>query len=141
VKRTFLLALLAATLGFAQANNATYSPNDIKTVGTINSGQTSKLIEYSSTPQYRALVFEGNGNDRIEVTVTGTNGKAFVALADSTLNLIASGTGRLSATLPNHGPDTEAFYIVFKDSSNQPAKLAVHLKKVSGGVQPVDATR
>ena len=151
LKNLFLFAGLAAVLGGTVASvnlaaqQSSYSPNDIKMLGTLDSGQTSKLIEYSNTPQYRAFVFEGNGHDQVEVTVTGGNGKAFVALADSTLSPIASGNGRLSATLPYHGPDTEAFYILVKSSANQPEQFAVHLKKTPGlkptaSAQPLDAT-
>jgi len=128
------------------AAQASYSPTDIKILGTLNSGQTSKPVEYSRLPQYGAFVFEGNGHDQVEITVVGGNRNAFVALADSTLTPIASGVGRLSATLPYHGPDTEAFYILFKSNSfkgnsSQPAQLAIHLKKTAGSAQPADATR
>jgi hypothetical protein len=119
---------------------SSYSPNDIKILGTLNSGQTSKLVEYTITPKYGAFVFEGNGHDQVEVTVTGGNRNAYVALADSTLTPIASGIGRLSTKLPYHGPDTEAFYILIKNLSKQPARLEVHLKKTPGD-QPSDATR
>jgi hypothetical protein len=118
------------------AQQSSYSATDIKIVGTLDSGQTSKLVEYSSTPMYRAFVFEGNGHDQIEVTVLGGNGKAFIALADSTLTPIASGLGRLSVALPYHGPDTEAFYILFRGSPA--ARLTVHLKKTPASA---DATR
>jgi hypothetical protein len=119
----------------------TYSPADLKVLGTLDNGQTSKPAEYSSTPKYRAFVFEANGHDRVEVTVTGTRGKAYVALADSTLTPIASGLGRVAAALPYHGPDTEAFYILVKNLSSQPARLTVHLKKTAASAQPADATR
>ena len=59
------------------AQQSSYSPNDIKILGTLNSGQTSKLVEYSRTPKYRAFVFEGNGHDQVEVTVTGGNRNAY----------------------------------------------------------------
>lgn len=118
-----------------------YSPNDIKILGTLDDGQTSKPAVYSSTPKYRAFVFEGNGRDQVEITVTGGRGKAYVALADSTLTPIASGIGRLTVTLPYHGPDLEAFYILVKNLSNPPGELAIHLKKAPGSAQPADATR
>ena len=117
-----------------------YPPADIKILGTLNSGQTSKLVEYSITPKYGAFVFEGNGYDQVEITVTGGNRNAYVALADSTLTPIASGIGHLSTRLPYHGPDTEAFYILIKNLNKQPARLEVHLQKTPGG-QPTDATR
>jgi hypothetical protein len=118
-----------------------YSPNDIKVLGTLDSGQTSPAVEYSRPGPYRAFVFEGNGRDSVEITVSGADGKAFVALADSTLAPIASGIGRLSVTLPYHGPDIEAFYILLKPTTNKPARFAVHLKKVPASPQSAEATR
>jgi hypothetical protein len=123
------------------AQQSSYSTSDIKILGTLTSGETSKPAEYSSTPKYRAFVFEGNGHDQVEVTVTGGNRKAYIALADSTLTPIASGLGRLSVKLPNHGPDTEAFYILVKNLASQPARLEVHLQKTPGSPKPSDATR
>lgn len=122
------------------AQQAAYSPNDIKILGTLTSGQTSRLVASSNTSQYRAYVFEGNGHDQVEITVIG-NRKALVALADSTLAPIASGIGRLRATLPYHGPDTEAFYILYKASPHQPAQMAIHLKKTPASPQAADSTR
>ena len=113
----------------------------MKILGVLDNGQSSKLAEFSSTPKYRAFVFEGNGRDQVEVTVTGTNQKAYVALADSSLTPIASGLGRLAAALPYHGPDTEAFYILVKNLSIQPARLDRSSKKNAGSPQPPDATR
>jgi hypothetical protein len=122
------------------AQQASYSPNDIQVVGTINSGQTSKPGEYTHTSKYQALVFEGNGHDQVEVTVTGA--KAYVALADSTLTPIAGGVGRLDVALPYHGPDTEAFYILVRSLTSQPARLSVHLQKTPANpALPADATR
>lgn len=118
-----------------------YSPKDIKVLGTLNSGQTSPSVAYLRPGQYRAFVFEGNGHDQVDITVSGAYGKAFVALADATLTPIASGIGHLSATLPYHGPDVEAFYILLKPTSNRPARFAVHLKKFPPTPQAVSATR
>jgi hypothetical protein len=120
------------------AQQSSYSASEIQILGTMDGGQASKLVQYSNTPKYRAFVFEGNGHDQIEVTVTGGNRKAYIALADSTLTPIASGMGRLSVALPYHGPDTEAFYILFKGGVNPPARLTVHLKKTPA---TPDATR
>jgi hypothetical protein len=136
---------LAGVVASAQEKSAysqsAYSPNDMKVVGVLDNGQSSKPEEFSSTPKYRAFVFEGNGRDRVEVTVTGTNQKAYVALADSSLIPIASGLGRLVVSLPYHGPDTESFYILVKNLANQPARLTVHLEKTAGPGHAPDATR
>jgi hypothetical protein len=122
------------------AQQTAYSSNDIQVLGTLGNGQTSKLVEYSRTPQYRAYVFEGNGRDQVEVTAIGADRHAFIALADQSLNPIASGTGRVSVTLPYHGPDAEAFYILFKASAGQPTRLAVHLKQTAAPTPAPDAT-
>ena len=103
-----------------------YSPDQIKVMGTLNSGETGRVADTSAISGYHAFVFEGNGHDRVQITVT--QGKAYVALADSTLMPIAGGMGGLNTTLPYHGPDTEAFYILVKGSPNQ--RLAVHLTKI-----------
>ena len=158
-KSLFLLTSVALTLGGVvaagqgksadpqvtpvsfPAQSQAFSPNDMKVLGVLDNGESSKLAEYSSTPKYRAFVFEGYGRDQVEVTVTGTSQKAYVALADSSLNPIASGLGRLAVTLPYHGPDKEAFYILVRNLTNQPARLSVHLKKIAVSRQPADATR
>jgi hypothetical protein len=111
------------------AQSASFSPNEIKAVGTIDNGQTTTVSEIPSSSQYRALVFEGFGHDQVEITVAGGARRAYVALADSTLMPIASGMGRLVTNLPYHGPDREAFYILIKGSPNQ--RLTVHLKQSS----------
>ena len=37
--------------------------------------ETSKPAEFLSTPKYQAYVFEGNGHDQVEITVTGSKPK------------------------------------------------------------------
>ena len=152
-----MAALLGGTMAVGQEKNAqaavvpvhfptpqqwAFSPDDMRTVGTLDSGQTSKPVEFSRTPKYRAFVFEGKGHDRVEITVAGPGQKAYVALADSTLTPVASGLGHLSVTLPYHGPDTEAFYILVKNLGSPAARLTVHLEKISAAPQQAaDATR
>ena len=143
-----MTTLLGGLTAFGQVKSATapvapivystrqsFSPVDMKTMGTIDSGQTVTLMDGLHTPKYRALVFEGNGHDQVEITVTGGNKKAYIALADASLTPIASAMGRLETSLPYHGPDTEAFYILIMASPNQ--RLAVHLKDTPA---PADAT-
>ena len=108
-----------------------YSAANIQVRGTLDSGQTSRLVVYSHPGRYQAFVFEGNGHDSVQISVTGANGKAYVALADSTLTPVASGIGHLEVSLPYHGPDTEAFYILVKPTTPGAARFAVHLTKTS----------
>ncbi len=142
-----LLSLLTTLLArgveksAASAERISYAPNDVKVVGVLSYGQKSAPVEYSGSPQYRAFVFDGQGNDRIEVRVTGATQDVFVAVADPGLNVIASGTGHLSVSLPDQGPATEAFYVVFKDRTNRPARMSVQLKKTGGATVSSEATR
>ncbi len=116
-----------------------YSPSDMKVLGTLTSGQTSALVEYSQPGPYRAFVFEGNGHDRVDITVTGAQGRAYIALADDTLTPVASGIGHLDVVLPYHGPDTEAFYVLVKPTTPGPARFAVHLT-TAGAIQATPAS-
>jgi hypothetical protein len=131
--QSFLLAIALASPLLAGNFSAEqpYSPNEMKVLGVLSSGQTSALVEYSRPGLYRAFVFEGNGHDRVDITVTGADGRAFIALADATLTPIASGIGHLDVTLPYHGPDTEAFYVLVKPTTPGAARFAVHLSKTS----------
>jgi hypothetical protein len=142
IKIKLVLSALLATLFVAGAEKTaasseqiSYTPGNVKIVGVLDYGQTSPLVE--SSGQYAAFVFNGNGNDKVEVTVTGDR-NAFVAIADPTLSKVASGTGSVSVELPYRGPDTEAFYIVFK-SQTRSARLI--LRKTGGSQPSPDATR
>jgi hypothetical protein len=139
LKKILILIALAIGSVVAQPKDAAYAPESVKVLGTLDYGQTSRPVVYSKAPGYRAFVFTGDGNDQIEVTLTGAGRNTPVAVADSSLKVIGRGTGRLSLTLPYRGPDTEAYYIVFKDV-NQPSRLVVRLRK-TGPARPADATR
>jgi hypothetical protein len=107
-----------------------FSPNDVKVVGDLNYGETSALVQCASSPAYCAFVFNGHGDDRVEVTVNTDQGTALVAIADGSLSQLASGTTHLVFTLPNRGPDPEAYYIVFRDTAKKAGRFAVRLKKL-----------
>jgi hypothetical protein len=130
--------------GAEKSSDSSYPPDDVKIVGVLNYGQKSGPVQYSETPKYRAFLFAGQGDDQVEVRVTGAAENAFIALADQGLNIIATGAGHLSASLPNHGPDAEMFYVVFKNSRTQPARMSVQVNKIGGAASPAavsDATR
>lgn len=110
-----------------------FPPSDVKILGDLRYGQTSNSVECSRAFPYYAFVFNGKGGERVDVVVKSENRSAFVALADPSLNRIASGTTHLTATLPNRGPDQEGFYIVFRDSQSQNARFTVALRKLTPG--------
>jgi len=107
-----------------------FKPDDVKVVGDLNYGETSALVQCAPSHAYCAFVFNGHGDDRVEVTVKADQGTALVAIADGSLSQLASGTTRLVFTLPNRGPDAEAYYIVFRDNAKKAGRFAVGLKKL-----------
>jgi hypothetical protein len=116
-----------------------YSPDDVKIVGVLNYGQKSEPVAYADTPLYRAFLFAGQGDDQIDVRVTGASPDASIAVADQSLKVVATGAGHLSVSLPNHGPDAEMYYVVFKNPMNRPVRVQVN--KTGGATAAADATR
>jgi len=126
-KRFSALFLVVAACAFSQS----FSPADVKIAGDLKYGDTSAPVEYSTTPKYYALVFNGNSGDRIEVSVTAEGHRAEVAIADPTLKQLATGTTNVTTVLPDRGPDMDTYYIVFRDAEAKPANFVVQLKKLS----------
>jgi hypothetical protein len=121
VSAFFIIGCLAAE---------SFPPADVKIIGDLRYGQTSDAVECSSASPYYAFVFNGKANERVDVVVKSEDRQAFVAIADPSLNQLTSGTGHVVFTLPNRGPDAEAFYIVFRDSESKEARFTVELKKL-----------
>jgi len=125
--RVLLFFLTVIGCAFSES----FPPADVKIAGDLDYGHTSAPVECASTPRYHALVFNAHSGDRVDVTVTAEGRHAEVAIADPSLNELASGTNHVTTTLPDRGPDVEAYYIVFRDSENKPARFTVHLKKLA----------
>ncbi len=108
-----------------------FPPAQVNILGDIEYGQTSATLDCTGQPRYCALVFNGHGGDRVEVTVKGGDGKAFVAFADGSLTELARGAARLVLKLPGTGPDPITYYIVFSDPNRKSAQFTVILKKLA----------
>jgi hypothetical protein len=117
-----------ATVAFLAGQN--FKADDVKVVGDLQYGQTSAPVDCSGVPSYCAFVFNGQGDDRIEIDVSSADGKAFVAIADGALAELTTGTNRVVFSLPRRGPDAETYYIVFRDSESKPRRFTVALKKL-----------
>ena len=107
----------------------TYSPANIKILGALDYGTTSSPVIYSARQRYLAFVFTGYGGDIVDITVKGVDGKAIVAVADSSLNRITSGDTHLSLGLPYKGPDIEVWYLIFRETDYKTARFTVQVKK------------
>src|ERR1700678_1548887 len=84
---------LFATVGILAGQN--FKVDDVHVVGDLNYGQTSAAVEWCRVPSYCAFVFNGDGDDRIEVDVSSAGGKTLVAIADGALVQLTSGTNRV----------------------------------------------
>lgn len=107
-----------------------YAPADIQIVGLLSYGEVSAPVAYSVTPRYRGFVFSGFGGDIVDIAVKSASARAFVALADGSLNDLGSGTSHLQLRLPYRGPDAEAWYVVFRNTDNKAARFTVQLRKI-----------
>ncbi len=126
MKRFIACAFLFAAGLFSES----FQPADVKILGDLRYGQTSEAVDCTSASPYYAFVFNGKANERVDVVVKSPDRQAFVALADPGLNQITTGTGHITVTLPNHGPDPEAYYIVFRDSQSKDGRFTVELNKL-----------
>jgi hypothetical protein len=127
MRRVFLV--MFAAVSFLAGQN--FKVGDVKVIGDLQYGQTSAPVECPGAPSFCAFVFNGQGDDRIQVDVSNTEGKAFVAIADGALAELTSGTNRVVFSLPRKGPDIETYYIVFRDLDSKPRRLIVELKKLA----------
>jgi hypothetical protein len=113
--------LLAKTFPFAE----------VAILGDIDYGKKSEgLACPMQTQKYCALLFNGTSGDEVEVTVTGGEGKAFVAIADGALNELATGAGKATMKLPAVAEDVATYYIVFHGDQQKAGKFTVELRKV-----------
>ena len=123
-----VIFLASAVWAFADG----FPPAEVKIAGDIDYGNTSAPVDCATTPRYHALVFAAHGGDKVEATVTAEGHRAEVSIADPSLNLVAKGDGSVTAVLPNHGPDPETYYIVFRERDGKAAQFVVTLKRVEG---------
>lgn len=122
----WIVALSGSLLG------QTLKPEDVQVLGAIDYGQVVDAAEYAGNPQFSAYIFNGQSGDKVEVIATGNGRKADVAIADGTLKQLATGTGRVSFTLPDKGADPEAYYLLFRDSQGAPATFKLEIRKAEG---------
>jgi len=128
MSRLSIVVLLVASAACVFGDG--FPPAEVKIAGDIDYGNTSAPVDCATTPRYHALVFASHGGDKVEATVTAEGHRAEVSIADPSLNQVATGDGRVTAVLPNHGPDPETYYIVFRERDGKAAQFVVSLKKV-----------
>ncbi len=108
----------------------------MKIVGSLDYGQTSDPVKYTSSPTYRAFKFGGAKGDAVEIDVKSHNGDAVTWLLDNSFKVVAknddfggSTDSHIAAKLPgNTNPSIITYYIVFRDYDYSNATFTVSLK-------------
>jgi hypothetical protein len=108
----------------------------MKLIGSLDYGQTSSVVSYTSSPRFRAFKFAGQKGDKVDIKVHSTNsGDAVTWLVDNGYNVLASNDdadgsldSHITATLPgNTNPDIVTYMIIFRDYDLAKKKFTVTL--------------
>lgn len=126
--RILLLSLVILT-GFCFAANQ-FSPSDVTILGDIDYGQTSPALNCPGEPKFCALVFNANGGDKVELSISGGSGKSLIALADGALNELTRASGNLVFTLPA-SQEPVTYYAIFRDEAGKASDLKLQLRKLA----------
>ena len=118
------VGLALATCAFAE----TFPKTDIEVLGSIDYGQTSAPVHYSSSPKYRAFEFNARPGDRLEIWVHSRSGVPKAFLTDSGFQSIDGGTAHFSAVIPR-GSQPATYYVVFYESKFRAGNFTVELQR------------
>lgn len=106
----------------------TFPQAEVKIIGSIDYGQTSQTVHYSSQPRYRAFAFNGRPGEHVEIWVHARHGSPEAFLADNGFQSLAGGKAHFSATIPaDSQPAT--YYIVFRGVKDTPGDFTVELQR------------
>ena len=127
----------SVTATLQQSATLSYSPADVKVLGDVDYGQTLQSWDRPGGARYRAFVFSGYGGDKVDIKLISDERRTFMALADSTLNLIGTGSSHMILSLPYRGTDIEVFYVLFPAAITGNTRVTVQVKKLSGILTPL----
>ncbi len=117
----------------AEASSEIGTVDPAAIVGSIQSGETSNVIAYTSTPRYRALAFAAVKGDRLDAWVRSTNGDAYAFLTNTNFKTIATNDDAHSTTKDAHlsavAAESGRHFVVFRERDLEPATFRVTLTK------------
>jgi hypothetical protein len=115
----------------ASADGALTALTPAEIVGEIEYGETSAPINYTDTPRYRALTFEGHAGDHVTITVHSAVGHARAWLLYPNFSNLAYDDNLSGAAHDAHVeatlPDTATYFIAFRDAFQENATFTVSL--------------
>ena len=110
------------------------SLSDMKIVGSLAFGETSKSTPYTRTPRYRAFKFAGNAGDEVDVWVRSNNGDPVTWILDNDGHSIAKNDDASASDTSSHvklklpANASATHYIVVRDYWQSPMSFKVELK-------------
>jgi hypothetical protein len=113
----------------------------MKIVGSLDYGQQSAAVKYTSSPRFRAFKFAGQKGDKVDVWVRSPDGDAVAWVLDDSFRTLGANDdanpstldARIQVTLPgNRRPEIVTYYVVFRDYDLLPATYTVELKGPAG---------
>lgn len=130
--RRAVVCLLPLVFATALLGQPTFFRDEaVSVVGELHYGQTSDKIDYTSKPAYRALYFDGQPGDVVDIRITSTNGQALAVLADSQYKPIVTNFGsHVTAVLPpGPAPYPNRYFIILQEERRRPATFMVTLAR------------
>ena len=108
-----------------------FRDEEVKVVGEVHYGQTSDKIEYTAKPLYRAIYFEGQAGDKVDIKIESINGQAMAALTDSRYKPIVTNFGsNVTAVLPPGAePYPNRYFVIIQEERHRPATFIVTVAK------------
>ncbi len=120
------LILGLATCALAE----TFPKADIEVLGSIDYGQTSAPVHYSSSPKYRAFEFNARPGDRLEIWVHARRGVPKAFLTNSGFQSIDGGNSHFSTVIPRESQPA-TYYVVFCEAKFKAGNFTVELQRPS----------
>ncbi len=120
------LILGLATCALAE----TFPKADIEVLGSIDYGQTSAPVHYSSSPKYRAFEFNARPGDRLEIWVHARRGVPKAFLTDSSFQSVDGGKAHFSTVIPRES-EPATYYVVFYEAKFKAGNFTVELQRPS----------
>ena len=106
----------------------TFPKAEIKVLGSIDYGQTSAPVQYSSSPKYRAFEFNAKPGDHLEIWVHARRGSAKAFLTNGDFQSMAGGTAHFSTMIPEESQPA-TYYVIFYESSFKAGNFTVELQR------------
>jgi hypothetical protein len=113
------------------------APKTTRVVGSIEYGQTSADVKYSSSPKYRAFSFTAQKGDHVDAWVRSDDGDAMAWLLNARFEILDKNDNAATGVSDSHIQHTlgvaGTHYIAFREHDSQSASFKVYLNVAGVG--------